>query len=233
VNSSCVIFDLDGTLIESEQVWRDVRRDLVTGFGLRWSDDAQLAMMGLRTTEWSRYMHETLGVPLDQTAIAEHVIAEVADRLSREVPIIPGAAHALQALAAAYPLGLATSAARPVADAVLGAAGWGRYFEIVVSADEVERGKPAPNVYLRTLELMEADVRWSAAIEDSGNGIRSARAAALAVVAIPNRAFPPGEGALLLADRVLDGIGELTPKTIASVLNASDRPRKAGLRDGG
>ncbi|HZT11263.1 MAG TPA: HAD family phosphatase [Candidatus Baltobacteraceae bacterium] len=232
MKSSCVIFDLDGTLVESEQVWRDVRRDLVTGFGLRWSDGAQEAMMGMRTSEWSRYMHETLGVPLDETAIADRVIGEVAERLSADAPIIPGAADALNALAAAYPLALATSAARAVAGAVLDAAGWAPYFEIVVSADEVERGKPAPEVYLHTLELMGADPRRCAAIEDSANGIRSASAAGLAVVAIPNRAFPPSQSALSLADRVLDGIGELTAQTIAGVLSASDRPRKAGLQRG-
>ncbi|HTV93282.1 MAG TPA: HAD family phosphatase [Verrucomicrobiae bacterium] len=213
-----VIFDLDGTLIESEQIWSDVRHAFVVEHGGRWPNGAQERMIGMRTTEWAHYMHDDLGVTLPPQAIAEQVVTAVAQRLARDVPVLPGAADALERLAAAFPLGLATAAARAVAETVLAKTGWTKYFEVVVSADDVARGKPAPDVYLRALQLMGADPRRTAAVEDSANGIRSAHAAKLAVVAIPNQAFPPDREALSLADRVLSTIGELDVTTINDVL---------------
>lgn len=209
-----VIFDLDGTLIESEQVWRDVRHAFVVEHGGRWLDGAQDKMIGMRTTEWARYMHDDLGVAMAPEAIAEQVVNTVAHALAKHVPVLPGANEALARLAAAFPLGLATSAARPVAETALAVTGWAKFFKVVVSADDVARGKPAPDVYLRALQLMGADPRRTAAIEDSANGIRSAHAAQLAVIAIPNREFPPDREALSLARCVLDTIADLKVDTV-------------------
>jgi HAD superfamily hydrolase (TIGR01509 family) len=213
-----VIFDLDGTLVESEQLWRDVRRDFVTANGGRWHDDAQKAMIGMRTEEWSHYLHDELAVPLDPTAIADRVVDEVVRRVSQRVPVLPGAGAALERCASAFRLGLATSATPIVAHTVLEKTGWAPLFAVVVSADEVGRGNPAPDVYLRALERLEADGSRTAAVEDSGNGIRAAHAAGLAVVAIPNRAYPPDEKTLALAERVLPNLDALDVTTIRDVL---------------
>jgi beta-phosphoglucomutase-like phosphatase (HAD superfamily) len=213
-----VVFDLDGTLIESEQIWRDVRREFVRLHGGRWHDGAQAAMIGMRTEEWARYIHDKLGVALAPSAIAERVIATVAERL-QDVPILHGATEALERLAHTFRLGLATSAALPVAQTVLAKTGWGELFAVVVSADEVPRGKPSPDVYVRALELLQADPAQAAAVEDSANGIRSAYAARLAVVAIPNHDFPPDAGALALAARVLPNLDGLNAAVIRAVLN--------------
>ena len=212
-----VIFDLDGTLIESEQIWRDVRQAFVVEHGGRWLDGAQEKMIGMRTTEWAQYMHDDLGVAIQPEVIAEQVVNAVAQHLAKDVPILPGAGEALARLAGAFPLGLATSAARAVAETALAVTGWQKYFEVVVSADDVARGKPAPDVYLRALQLMKADSRSTAAIEDSANGIRSAYNAGLAVIAIPNREFPPDPASLALASRVLRDIGELDVNEVYSV----------------
>lgn len=220
MNRRWVIFDLDGTLIESEQIWRDVRREFVIENGGPWRDDAQQTMMGMRTEEWAKYVHDELGVALPPDEIARRVIDGVTARISEHVPVLPGANDALERLAAAFPMGLATSAALAVAQAVLAKTGWTKYFPVVVSADQVSRGKPAPDVYLRACELMHADSQHTAAIEDSTNGIRSAHAAQLAVVAIPNRAFPPDDGALSLASCVLQNIEDLNAATVDDVLRA-------------
>ncbi len=180
--------------------------------GGRWVDGAQEKMIGMRTTEWTSYMHDDLGVALAPEAIAEQVVNAVSQALARDVPVLPGANEALARLAAAFPLGLATSAACPVAETALAKTGWNKYFEVVVSADDVARGKPAPDVYLRALALMGADAHRTAAIEDSANGIRSAHAARLAVIAIPNTEFPPDRGTFA-RDRVLPTIGELDVAT--------------------
>ncbi len=195
-----------------------MRRAFVVEHGGRWVDGAQEQMIGMRTTEWARYVHDDLGVALSPQAIAEQVVNAVAQRLAKNVPVLPGAGEALERLAGVFPLGLATAAARAVAETVLEKTGWTKYFEVVVSADDVAHGKPAPDVYLRALELMAANPRETAAIEDSANGIRSAHAAKLAVIAIPNREFPPDPAALSLATRVLAKIGELDVATVEGVL---------------
>jgi HAD superfamily hydrolase (TIGR01509 family) len=215
--SAFVVFDLDGTLIESEQIWRDVRRDFVISKGGRWNESSQRAMMGMRTIEWATYIHEKLGVALDIELIAERVVAAVAQRLQHP-PILPGADAALARLAVAFSLAVASSAALAVAQTVLRATGWNRFFELVVSSDEVKRGKPAPDVYLRALELLGADPSRAAAIEDSANGIRSAHAAGLPVIAIPNHAFPPDENALALASRVAANLDALDVSLVEAVL---------------
>jgi HAD superfamily hydrolase (TIGR01509 family) len=219
----CVVFDLDGTLIESEEIWRDVRRDFTIEQGGRWHDRAQTTMMGMRTEEWSRYMHDELGVPLEPDEIARRVVDGVAAAITKDLPVLPGAGGALQRLAKDFTLGLATSATRTVAEAALAKTGWQTYFAAVVSADAVAHGKPAPDVYLRALELLGADAEQSAAIEDSTNGIRSAHAAHLAVIAIPNRSFPPDNRALSQAGLVLGNLYELDSETVRRLVSRQRR----------
>ena len=133
-------------------------------------------------------------------------------------PVLPGAQSALERLGSIFRLGLATSAAPAVAQAVLGKTGWAAHFAVTVSADDVQRGKPAPDVYVRALELMGADPRRAAAIEDSANGIRSAHAAGLAVIVIPNRTFPPDRQSMTVASRILTSLEELNVETIEAAL---------------
>ena len=213
-----VIFDLDGTLIESEQIWEEVRRQFVVAHGGTWRKQAQDTMIGMRTTEWAQYIHDDLGVSLPPAEIAAQVVDAVKERLAHDVPVLPGAQGALDRLARVFPLGLATSAASPVARAVLEATGWAKLFRVVVSADEVANGKPAPDVYVRALELLDAPANVSAAVEDSASGIRSAAAARLAVVAIPNRAYPPDAAALAHATSILPDLSELEPAVVKDAI---------------
>jgi len=214
------VFDLDGTLIESEQIWRDVRHEFVVANGGRWKPDAAAAMIGMRTDEWARYMHDELGAAPAPSEIAKRVVESVAGRL-KTPPVLPGADAALRRLASEFTLGLASSAAVEVAQTVLAATGWDSLFAVVVSADEVPRGKPEPDVYLLALELLDADPSQTAAVEDSANGIRSAYAARIAVVAIPNRAFPPEAEALSLASRVVANLDDLNAALVREVLRSS------------
>ena len=216
-SAPCVIFDLDGTLVETEQVWRDVRRDFVRTHGGRWNDAAAAAMIGMRTNEWARYIHEDLGVAVDASEIAGEVLPGVIARL-RNVPILPGASEALVRLGRTFRLGLATSAALPVANAILAQTGWRERFAVVVSADEVSRGKPAPDVYLRALELLDVAPDRAAAVEDSANGIRSAYNAGLRVIAVPNREFAPDAEALSLAARTITTLRTLDASLVRAVL---------------
>jgi len=209
-----VIFDLDGVLIDSERAWDEARRQLVLEHGGRWSDDAQRAMMGMSSTEWSRYMRDRLQVPLAPERISAEVVARLERRYRQRLPLLPGAREAVARLARCWPLALASSANRPIIDLVLRLAGLERDFALTVSSEEVARGKPAPDVYLEAARRLGLAPANCVAIEDSSNGIRSAAAAALAVIAIPNRDFPPDPQALALAAVVLPSLAQLTPERV-------------------
>jgi HAD superfamily hydrolase (TIGR01509 family) len=211
------IFDLDGVLIDSEQVWSDSRRELVEERGGRWHDRAQQAMMGMSSSEWSRYMSERLGVDLPPERISEEVVSRLALLYRRRLPLLPGAREAVERVAARWPVGLASSSNRELIDLVLELSVLATYFRTTLSSEEVARGKPAPDVYIEVARRLGVEPSRCVAIEDSHNGILSAAAASMRVIAIPNRAFPPGEEALAKAARVLGSLDELTPELIEQV----------------
>jgi HAD superfamily hydrolase (TIGR01509 family) len=209
-----VVFDLDGVLIDSESVWDDARRAVVAEHGGRWKPDATTAMMGMSSPEWSRYLHDELDVALEPDEISDRVVARVLAVYRHKVPLIPGAVAAVRAFAVRWPLAVASSANRPVIDAVLKTAGLTESFRATVSGEEVARGKPAPDVYLAAARKLGVEPERTAAVEDSSNGLRAAAAAGMIVVAIPNREFPPADDALSLADVRVDSIAELTPDVL-------------------
>ncbi len=211
-----VVFDLDGVILDSEELWDKVREELARERGGRWHEGAQADMMGMSSREWSVYMHERIGLPEPPEEINAEVVGRMLERYRRELPLIPGAVKAVERLAARWPLGLASSSNRALIDAALEAAGLTRLFRVTVSSEEVEYGKPAPDVYLEAASRLGVAPDRCAAIEDSQNGIRSAKAAGMRVIAIPNPRFPPGEEALAEADVALDSIADLTPRTVVA-----------------
>jgi HAD superfamily hydrolase (TIGR01509 family) len=211
-----VIFDLDGVLLDSEQVWDAARRQLTEHSGGRWSESATQDMMGMSSTEWSRYMHQELGVKMSPEEISAAVVKRMEDLYREYLPLIPGAREAVERVAARWPLGLASSANRPVIEVVLELSGLGDFFETTVSSEEVARGKPAPDVYLEAARRLRVHPVRCAAVEDSSSGILSAHAAGMRVVAVPNRTFPPSEEALKAADAAIPSLQELHQEVIDS-----------------
>jgi HAD superfamily hydrolase (TIGR01509 family) len=209
-----VVFDLDGVLIQTEELWDEVRERLARESGGRYGEEEQRAMMGMSSPEWSRYMHEHVGLPEQPEKIAAEVVRQMAERYRERLPLIDGAVEAVERLAARWPLGVASSSNRELIDLVLELSGLDRFFQATVSSEEVDRGKPAPDVYLEACRPLGADPSRSAAIEDSHAGIASAKAAGMRVIAIPNPTFPPGEKALAEADLVLSSLAELTPEAV-------------------
>ena len=210
-----VVFDLDGVLLDSEQLWDEVRERLACERGGRWSERAQAEMMGMSSPEWSRYMHDVVLLPESPDEIAAEVVRRMEARYRDRLPLIPGAREAVERLAAHWRLGLASSSNRPLIDLALESSGLAPFFAVTVSSEEVARGKPAPDVYLEAVRRLGVEPARAAAVEDSANGIRSAHAAGLRVLAIPNAHFPPHEAALELADAVLDSLTDLTPQAVA------------------
>jgi HAD superfamily hydrolase (TIGR01509 family) len=209
-----VIFDLDGVLLDSEQRWNEAKQQLVRTAGGRWLEDAPTAMMGMSSPEWSAYMRDELGVPRDAAAINSEVVGLMEQGYARELPLLPGARAAVAALAAHWPLGLASSSNREIIDLVLELAGFDGAFAVTISSEEVARGKPAPDVYLEAARRLGIAPDRCVAIEDSANGLRAADAAGMAVVAVPNPHYPPGADALELSAASVSTPGEVTPELI-------------------
>jgi HAD superfamily hydrolase (TIGR01509 family) len=209
-----VVFDLDGVLLDSEQLWDAAREQLARERGGRWHDRAQRDMMGMSSREWSRYMHDTIGLAEPPEEINCEVVQRLADLYRRRLPVIPGAREAVERLAARWPLGVASSSNRELIDLVLELLGVQHLFKATVSSEEVARGKPAPDVYIEAARRLGADPARAAAVEDSQNGILAAQAAGMRVIAIPNRHFPPDEQALAEADVVLDSLAGLTAEAV-------------------
>jgi HAD superfamily hydrolase (TIGR01509 family) len=212
-----VVFDLDGVIIDSEELWNEVREALARERGGRWSARAQADMMGMSSTEWSRYLHDVVGLQEPPEEINREVVDRMLARYSERLPLIDGALDAVKRLAAHWPLGVASSSNRELIDRVLEVSGLAPYFKATVSSEEVAHGKPAPDVYLEAARRLGVKPSRCAAIEDSASGIRSAHAAGMRVIAIPNHAFPPPPDVVASADVVLDSIAELRPATIKEV----------------
>lgn len=206
---AAVIFDLDGVIVDTEQVWDDVREQLAADWGGRYSPTAQRAMMGMSSREWSRYMHDEVGLSRSPAEINDEVVRRLLERYQTDLPLIDGAVAAVQGLARSFPLAVASSSNRPLIDAVLAAAGLSACFTATVSSEEVPRGKPSPDVYLEAAGRLGVRPMLCAAVEDSANGIRAAAAAEMRVIAYPNRHYPPGAEALALAHTVIGSLTEL------------------------
>jgi HAD superfamily hydrolase (TIGR01509 family) len=209
-----VIFDLDGVLLDSEHVWDEVREQLARERGGRWHERAQREMMGMSSLEWSRYMHDEIGVPEPPEEISAEVVRRLEALYREQLPAMPGAREAVERLAAHWPLALASSSNRELIVLALELLGVADRFQATVSSEEVARGKPAPDVYLEAARRLSVDPARAAAVEDSHNGIRAAKAAGIRAIAIPNRRFPPGDDALAEADLVLETLAGLTAEAV-------------------
>ena len=209
-----VVFDLDGVLVDSEPVWEEVRREVVVAHGGHWPPDAQDRMMGMSTAEWSAYLVTDLGVRLSPSRVAEVVVSAMAERYRSHLPLLPGAVDAVRLMGSRFTLGLASSSPRSLIAVVLDASGLRASFAAVRSTEEEARGKPAPDVYLTVARLLGVDPVSCAAVEDSSNGLRSAAAAGLTVIAVPRPEYPPAPDALAGARLEL---GSLTELTVAAV----------------
>ena len=209
-----MVLDLDGVLVQTEELWDEVRERFARERGGRYDAEAQRAMMGMSSLEWSRFMNQELGVPEPPERISAEVVRRMEARYRERLPLIDGAREAVDRLAARWPLGLASSSNRPLIDAVLELSGLAQFFQATVSSEEVAGGKPAPDVYLEAAARLGVDPARCAAVEDSHSGIRSARAAGMRVIAIPNASFPPNEEALAEANVVLGSLAELRPEVV-------------------
>jgi HAD superfamily hydrolase (TIGR01509 family) len=214
---AAVVFDLDGVLIESEQVWDAAREELARERGATWDERATTDMMGMSSKEWSSYMHDRLGVPITPAEINDDVVRRVAAAYQDHLPILPHAIETVQELARRWRLGVASSSNRPIIELVLDRMGLRNCFDAVVSSEEVERGKPAPDVYIAAARQLGVEPGDCVAVEDSTNGIKAAVAAGMRTIAVPNRELPPADDVLKSAAVVVSSLAEVTVDLVASL----------------
>jgi HAD superfamily hydrolase (TIGR01509 family) len=212
-----VMFDLDGVLVDSEPLWNEAKQALVREAGGHWREDATRAMMGMSSREWSAYLRDELGVQREVEEINRDVVARMERRFRADLPLLPGAREAVRALRARWPLVLASSSNRELIDLVLDLAGLADAFVATVSSEEVQHGKPAPDVYLEAARRVGVQPGRCVAIEDSSNGLRAADAAGMAVIAAPNPHYPPAGDALALAAATVGSVAEVTPELVERV----------------
>lgn len=218
---SAVIFDMDGVMLDSEPVWRSAMQELFAACDRPWEDlDPDVLIGGDSSRQWASYVRRVGELPMAEDEIVEWVTCRLLDLYAEALPMVPGAKEAVARLAVSYRLGLASSSPREIIAFVLARSGLDRLFAAWASSDDVPRGKPAPDVYLRACNLLGADPSRSAAIEDSLFGIRAARAAGLKVIAIPHPSFPLDPSSLGLAHLALVSLDQLGAKTVESVLRS-------------
>jgi len=211
-----LIFDMDGTLTDSEHWWDEIRRGLAAHDGRPWPPTATVDMMGLSTREWATYLVEKVGVHGTWPDAAERTIRGMIDRYHSGVPLLHGADAAVRRMAALLPIGICSSSPRRLIDAVAADTGWETLLSVQLSTEEVARGKPHPDGYLRAAELLGADPARCVVVEDSSNGLTSALAAGMAVVAVPPHFHPPAADVLARCDLVIDNLDELTADALAA-----------------
>lgn len=214
---AAVVFDMDGILIESEPIWDKVRRRLATEDGLSWPEASTPIMMGLSTQEWAEHLTEVVGFAGSWEGMAQRVIDGMADEYATGgLPVLPGALEAVRRMAGLVPTAIASSSPRRLIDLVVARLDLGELLTVTVSTEEVPRGKPFPDGYLKACELLGVAASRSVAVEDSTNGVLSARAAGMTVVCVPPGFHPPAEETLALCGAVLDTLDGLTEDLLRS-----------------
>jgi HAD superfamily hydrolase (TIGR01509 family) len=203
---TAVIFDLDGVLIDSEQVWDEVRQAFAAAHDGVWTPTATRDMQGMSTPEWGAYLVDAVGVNLTPEEASAGVIAEMEKAYAAHLPVIPGALDAVRAVAARFPVAIASSAPAVLIEVFLDVTGLP--VPVAVSSEECAAGKPSPDVYLLAASRLGVAASDCYAVEDSTNGLRAALAAGMTVLAVPNPHFPPADEVLAQV-RVLPSIADL------------------------
>lgn len=211
---NAVVFDMDGLLVDSEPLWDRARIEACGAERLQWTAADQERVMGTSTQEWADFLAERLNHEYTTDQIIDMVLSQMERYYYTDVPVLPGAEAALSTLAAQYPVGLASGAPYRLINAVLQATGWREMFVEVLSADDMAKGKPAPDVYLEVMSRMGVEPANTVVFEDSANGILAGVAAGARVIAVPGAHHKPAGDVLNKADIVLESLTAFSPSLL-------------------
>jgi HAD superfamily hydrolase (TIGR01509 family) len=196
-----VLFDMDGTLVDTERLWFIAEGDVVSRLGGVWRPEHQAALVGSTMRRTTRYMLDITGSDASEEDVAKQLLSRMVELLSDGITVLPGAAELLDELhGAGVPCALVTSTHRQLVQPVLAAVGT-HHFAASVAGDEVRHGKPAPDSYQAAAALLGVDPARCVALEDSPIGVASAEAAGCMTVAVPSLlAIAPGPGRVVVRD---------------------------------
>lgn len=205
-----VLWDLDGTLVDTEPSWIAAEYRLVESFGGSWTEEHAHALVGSPLLVSADYIREHGGVPLPSPEIVDRLLAEVIADVNRRVYWRPGVLRLLaETRQAEIGSAMVTMSYRSLAGAVAGALPAGT-FDTLVTGDEVRNGKPDPECYLLAAERLGVDPRCCLAIEDSPTGVAAAEAAGCVTVAVPNQVpIPPASSRTIITDLSAVSLAEL------------------------
>lgn len=220
-----VVFDLDGLLVDSEVYWEQARRAYAGSQGCDWTELDEQRAKGMNSSEWATLIQQRCCLTASRDLIIQGVIEYMDEYYRARLPLLPGAASSVQQLAARYRLGLASSSPTALINYVLDTAGLRRYFDVIVSSNQVGRGKPAPDVFLAAAEQLHCPPAQVVVFEDSSAGIQAARRAGMGVIVVPNTHYPPSGEALRAASLVLGSLQELRPDMVEQVAAGGTGPR--------
>ncbi|ABM57798.1 HAD family hydrolase [Verminephrobacter eiseniae] len=214
IEMEAVVFDMDGVLIDSEVIWRQVRTEFCAENGMCWSAADQESTMGCNTAMWSRIMVQRLQLRarlgMDEAAIAREIKARLLSKYQARLPEREGAIAAVQRVATRYKVALASGSPNDIAAHVMRVTGLDRVFLAATYGDDVAQGKPAPDIYLDVLRKIGVAPQHALGVEDSGNGIRSLHAAGMGIIAAPGPEFALTDELLALADGCIGSMTELS-----------------------
>jgi HAD superfamily hydrolase (TIGR01509 family) len=183
---TAVLFDMDGTLIDSEPVWFDTEVRLLAEYGFDLGPEHWGHVLGQPNEVSCKYLVGVSGIPLTWQELNTRIEAAMVDQLSQGFELLPGVKELLVELqSVGMPTALVSASSRQIVDACIGAIG-AHFFRHTVSGDDVERSKPDPQPYLRAAELLGVDPADCVVIEDSRIGITAGSAAGCRVLAVPH-----------------------------------------------
>ena len=202
-----VVFDMDGLLLDTETLWHAAEVDLFRNHGGEFTWDDKMAVIGTSYDFTADYFADRLGRPRTEgPALVEEMVAGMHDRVRQAVEARPGAIELVERLRQTdVQLGLASNSPRALVDDALRSAHLTDAFEVIVTSDDVENAKPAPDIYLLACERLGVAAADALALEDSASGVAAAKAAGLTVIAVPQFA----ETDVSAADRIVDSLEEL------------------------
>ncbi len=214
-----IIFDLDGVLVDSEPWWADSRAEVARRHGADWSPADEAAVKGANSREWASAMCERLDLPVGPGQVEREVVAAMVRRYQQEPPpAMTAGIAAVERLRRSRPLGLASSAHPDVISSAVAALGLDGAFDVIVSADEVRAGKPAPDVYIEAAGRLGVPRDACLVIEDSPSGVMAAQRAGMRVAWVGASAMrdgrPTDRGVLRLAS--LDELDEAAIDRLAA-----------------
>ncbi|HYN63716.1 MAG TPA: HAD family phosphatase [Candidatus Limnocylindrales bacterium] len=205
-----VVFDMDGLLLDTELLWHRAEVELFARHGAEFSWDDKMAVIGSSFDFTADYFADRLGLPRERGAqLVDEMVELMHGHLREQVAGRPGAVELVERLRGRTRLGLASNSPRELVDTALATARIGDAFDAIVTSDDVERSKPAPDLYLLACERLGVSPADALALEDSPSGIAAAKAAGLTCIAVPQFA----ETDVSAADRVIDSLEELLAET--------------------